>query len=213
MPASQSLFAPQAFDPADCTITTGRRLPHWSQSGAVCFITWRTADSLPADVARRICAERDEWPLTHPNNSRSERQRQVYRLWSQVLDRGLGSCPLRDPACSKIVADSLRHFDGTRYLLFDFVVMPNHVHVLAAFQDGDAMRSQCESWKKFTAGAINRRLGRAGRLWQSESFDHLVRSDAQLRRLRRYVAANPARAGLADGESVYYSAPLPEFAS
>lgn len=37
---------------------------------------------------------------------------------------------LEDPANAKIVADALRHFDGERYELASFVVMPNHVHVL-----------------------------------------------------------------------------------
>lgn len=43
------------------------------------------------------------------------------------------ACLLRQPVLAKIVADSLRHFDGDRYCLGDFVVMPNHVHLLVAF--------------------------------------------------------------------------------
>jgi hypothetical protein len=34
--------------------------------------------------------------------------------------------------------------------------MPNHVHLLAAFANEEAMLSQCESWKHYTARAINR---------------------------------------------------------
>ena len=87
---------------------------------------------------------------------------------------GTAACALRQTELAKIVADSLRHFDGDRYALLDFVVMPNHVHLLATFPDKASMLEQCESWKHFTATRINRRLGTKGRFWQQDAFDHLV---------------------------------------
>ncbi|MBI3823733.1 MAG: transposase [Planctomycetes bacterium] len=91
---------------------------------------------------------------------------------------------------------------------FDFVVMPNHVHMLAAFPDQKAMLAQCESWKHFTAVPINRRLGRKGRFWQQDAFDHLVRSEEQFWYLRDYIANNPVQAGLRPSEYMHYSKPL-----
>ena len=41
------------FDPEADVQIVERRLPHWSQAGAVCFLTWRTIDSLPKDVLDR----------------------------------------------------------------------------------------------------------------------------------------------------------------
>ncbi|MGL6096333.1 MAG: transposase [Fimbriiglobus sp.] len=102
---------------------------------------------------------------------------------------------------------SLHRFDGERYALFDYVVMPNHVHLLAAFPEADAMHRQCASWKHFTAALLNVALRRAGRFWESESFDHLVRTEGQFRYLRRYIAENPAKAGLRAGEYAHYSRP------
>ena len=96
-----------------------------------------------------------------------------------------------------------------RYCLTDFVVMPNHVHLLAAFKDGTQMLAQCESWKRFTARKINARLKTKGRFWQPDAFDHLVRSEEQFRFLRRYIADNPIRAKLGNGEFVYWSRALP----
>ena len=46
------------------------------------------------------------------------------------MDSCHGTCPLKSRDCAEIVADALRHFDGDRYLLGDFVIMPNHVHLL-----------------------------------------------------------------------------------
>jgi hypothetical protein len=58
--------------------------------------------------------------------------------------------------------------------------------------------------RKFTATRINRALGRDGRFWQDESFDHLVRSEWQFDYLRRYIAENPQAAKLRDGEYLYW---------
>jgi len=83
----------------------------------------------------------------------------------------------------------------------DFVVMPNHVHLLAAFPDEGSMLAQCESWKHYTATKINRFLGRSSRFWQQDGFDHLVRSVEQFEYLRAYIADNPRRAHLPPANS------------
>lgn len=64
---------------------------------------------------------------------------------------------------------------------------------------------QCESWKHFTARKINRAVGRFGRFWEQDAFDHLARSPGGYERLRRYIADNPAAAGLSPGEYLYYT--------
>ena len=89
--------------------------------------------------------------------------------------------------------------------MFDFVVMPNHVHLLAVFHDEGRMLKQCESWKRFAAVRINRDLGRSGEFWQEDAFDHLVRGPDQFEYFRRYIAANPENAGLGEGDYRWYS--------
>jgi putative transposase len=96
-------------------------------------------------------------------------------------------------------------FDGDRYEMLSFVVMPNHVHLMASFPDKAAMLEQCESWKRFTANKINRVLGRKGRFWQQDAFDHLVRHEGQYQRLLRYFEENPVKAKLKQGEYVLWS--------
>ena len=58
----------------------------------------------------------------------------------------------------------------------DFIVMPNHVHLLAVFGSAERMKEQCDSWLHFTAFRINQSVGAEGKFWQQEPFDHLVRS-------------------------------------
>jgi type I restriction enzyme R subunit len=205
-----------------------RRLPHWSQAGTACFITWRTHDSMPRAVVDEWYADRARWLRAHgidaddpnwrqklenltPHAPREERGLArvfldtFWNRWHDALDACHGARVLRRAELARIVANSLRHFDDQRYLLTDFVVMPNHVHVLASFPDERAMLTQCESWKHFTAMQINRRLGQKGRFWQQDAFDHLVRSEEQFEYLRRYIADNPDRARLRQGEYIHYS--------
>ena len=205
------------FDPHDDVLITQRKLPHWAQDGAVVFLTWRTLDSLPQTVLDAWRAERHRWLDTQgidptlpgwktevqdlPPELKAEYHDRFTTKWHQHLDTGHGACVLRQPDLAQIVQDSLLHFHGDRYEMLDFVIMPNHVHLLATFHGKAAMLEQCESWKHFTAAQINRRLGQKGRFWQQDAFDHLVRHQTQFHRLQRYIAENPANAGLPDGEA------------
>jgi type I restriction enzyme R subunit len=209
------------FDPQRDVRVDERRLPHRSQAGTVCFITWRTWDSLPCSVVESLITDRNTLLARHGIAADGEswrdqlrRQspglaREVFRhlssRWEDAMDGCLGACVLRRPECAKVVSDSLLHRDAMEYDIHDYVVMPNHVHLLAAFADDDAMLKQCESWKRFTATRINRLLGRTGRFWQQDAFDHLVRSEAQYNYFHRYIAENPAQARLGKGEYLHYS--------
>jgi type I restriction enzyme R subunit len=214
----------QFFRQHDDYAVVQRRLPHWSQAGTVSFITWRTWDSMPEQVLQLWLARRDQWLAAHgidatQDNWRSklqlldaaisrEFQLQMSDRWNEHLDAGHGACVLKRPELAKIVVNSLLHFDGDRHELLDFVVMPNHIHLLAAFPEETAMLRQCESWKHFSAAKMNRALGRQGRFWQQEDFDHLVRSPEQFDYLRHYIADNPTRARLKPGEYAHFSKPL-----
>jgi putative transposase len=210
----------QIFDPRQDYAVTERRLPHWSQAGTISFLTWRTWDSLPARALQSWIAERDEWLKRHGiapaardweaklkalgSAALREYQLHVSDRWNDHLDECHGACVLRKSELAKIVADSLLFFNGDRYELTDFVVMPNHVHALVAFPDENSMLRQCDSWKHFTALKINRALNRKGRFWQQDGFDHLVRSTEQFDYLRSYIENNPERANLHAGEFIHW---------
>lgn len=213
----------QFFDPdGEVTITSGH-LPHWQQPGATYFITYRTIDSIPQAAMNLILRSRDDWLSWHGiDATKDEWHRQLGSLsmrlqatfrrmfateFENQLDQLAGECELRRPELAKIVADSLHHFDGERYRIGAFVVMPNHVHVLARVFPNHAMLDQCYSWKHFQAYRIHQALSLTGHFFQSESFDHLVRDDDHFWKFHRYIAANPEKARLSEGE---YSIYLPD---
>ena len=210
----------QTFDPEAEFSVVERKLPHWSQAGTVAFITWRTWDSMPRAVVDRWISEREDWLARNGINCGqadwnlklarlTESQLYEFRTlmaerWNGELDQCHGRCVLRNPDAAGIVADSLHHFDGDRYNLSAFVVMPNHVHILVAFRDEEGMLNQCESWKHYTATKLNRMIGRRGRFWEVDDFDHLVRSTEAFDHYCRYIADNPRRAQLKPGEFLLY---------
>lgn len=102
---------------------------------------------------------------------------------------------LRDLANADILHGALRFFAGQRYTLDEYVVMPNHVHVLVKPLAGHGLAGILHSWKSYTANKLNRRLGHTGQFWQHESFDHIVRNESAREAIRRYIRDNPKVAG------------------
>jgi hypothetical protein len=74
--------------------------------------------------------------------------------------------------------------------------MPNHVHAIVCPLCGHTLSQILHTWKSFTAQRANRLLHRRGAFWQPESYDHLIRTEQDLRNQIRYVVKNPSKAGL-----------------
>jgi REP element-mobilizing transposase RayT len=182
-----------------------RRLPHWEVEGAVYFVTFRLADSLPKKALQELDSEREDILATASQMGRSltsterkrMRQLQVRKL-ERTLDAGAGECFLRDPAIARVVVNALEEFDGSRYWLFAWSVMPNHVHVLFQAIGKIPLAVILHSWKSYSAKAANQILGRSGEFWQREYYDYLIRNEAEFDRAMRYVMENPSKAGLKD---------------
>lgn len=160
-----------------------RRLPHVSEPGRPVFLTWCLRDSLPQ---HRIFPEQ---ALRHGH---------VFAVMDRLLDDARsGAFYLRQPAVAQMVVEAI-HYNARvlgHYQLHAFVVMPNHVHLLVT--PSVALPVLTKSLKGITAKRANALLGLTGRrLWQEESYDHLVRSEAEFERIRNYIEANPVRAEL-----------------
>ena len=158
-------------------------LPHVDAPGVLQCLTFRLADSLPSEVRQRIAQE-----------AHSEAAR--LKGLALALDAGYGQCWLRRDELAAVVEQALLHFDGQRYRLLAWCVMPNHVHGLIEAFAGAPLPKVMQSWKSFTAKAINRWLGRSGEVWQREYFDRYIRDDAHLRAVIDYIEGNPVAAGL-----------------
>ena len=200
-PASSGLPETTRFNPHHKIHQTRRKnLPHWTQDECTYFVTFRLADSIAQSRIKEYNELRQKWEEHHhPPYSERESTR-FSELFSkrvdQWLDEGAGSCILKNPDLARMVADTLTHFDGDRYELDEWVIMPNHVHVLVRPLGENQLPDILHSWKSFSANQINRQLKTSGSFWKKEYYDHIVRDLDELLHIRKYIRNNPATAGI-----------------
>jgi REP element-mobilizing transposase RayT len=156
-------------------------LPHLDGPNLVQHIVFRTVDSLPAHIRHDI------------GKVSNEGSREAI---DAALDQGYGCPDLALPEIAGMVQAALLKFDGFRYSLIGWCVMPNHVHVLTEMHRNHALDRVVHSWKSFSAKQANRLLSRTGPFWAPEYFDRYMRDDEHLSTTLAYLEANPVKAGL-----------------
>ena len=86
---------------------------------------------------------------------------------------------------SIVLARRLRD-NGTKFDLRVAVVMPDHVHMIFTPMvnlqalEVYSLAEIMDALKGASAHRINKALGRKGRVWQTESFDHVLRTSENL---------------------------------
>jgi putative transposase len=156
-------------------------LPHFDSPEIVQHLVLRVADSLPVATIEAL-----------PEESRLR-----FQSFDDALDLGHGAAPLRRADLAAIVESAMLHFDGDRYRLAAWSVMPNHVHALLAQAEGFPLDGIVHSWKSFTAHEINRMSARNGQFWAADYFDRFIRDETHFHRTIDYIEQNPVKAGLA----------------
>lgn len=176
-------------------------LPHFDSPHVIQHITYHLADSLPHAALEQMHAEVEA-------SVRDDEKRKV-ELRQRIethLDAGHGSCVLRESEVAACVVDTWLRFDEERYHLLEWVVMPNHCHILIEPLEGAPLEKIVLSWKNYTARFINEyknRESRKGRtrvrraqVWQREYWDRFIRDERHFEAVKRYIRMNPVKAGL-----------------
>jgi REP element-mobilizing transposase RayT len=174
-----------------------RRLPHLYETDQPVFLTWRLHDSLPS---HRV----------FPRDTLSSGK--AFAAMDRLLDETCGGAfYLRQPAIADMIVEAIQYNADIlgHYLLHAFVVMPNHVHLLAT--PAVALSKLTKSLKGITANRANAISTLTGSLfWQEarlrvlgKSYDHLVRHEGEFEKIQNYIEENPVRAGLVREASEY----------
>jgi len=110
-------------------------LPHLELTNSTYFVTFRLAGTLPHQVIEQLRTERQSILEIAKKQNRKLNHLEEIRLKylestsiQKYLDKGIGDCWLKEPVVSKMVRDSILHFDGSRYTSHAFCIMPNHLH-------------------------------------------------------------------------------------
>jgi len=112
-------------------------------------------------------------------------------------------------AAREIALGSCLHDKDTKIDLWAVVVMPDHVHLiftpLVNVQASEAysLAEIMDAIKGASAHKINRQLGRTGKVWQTESFDRVLRKSEKLDEKVQYILDNPVRGGLVSSQEQY----------
>lgn len=112
-------------------------------------------------------------------------------------------------ASRQIVLDALLHFDGERLNFVAAVVMPDHVHVVL-----QPLKNESGAWwdladllhsiKSYSANQVNKIENTPGAtVWQTETYDRIIRDERELSFTLQYMASNPVVAGLVDRAEAY----------
>ena len=181
-------------------------LPHYEADNKIKFITYRLSDSLPLEVKKKLSED------AYQNLSDKEKEDRR-ALTEKTLDKGYGSCLLKNPDCAKIIVDAWKFFDSKRYTLIAYVVMPNHVHLLIRVYENWKVGELVKSWKAFTAKQIRKLyreahsnaecnsalppiLFKGATFWQREYWDRFIRDERHFQKSMNYIFQNPVKAGL-----------------
>jgi len=203
-------------------IITRRNLPHWYVPGALHFVTFRLAGTLPAGVIDDLQRRKAEWlrqkrsAATCEAAHRRQVHKRLFAVYDEYLDHHQEVDHLAEPRVAALVRRSLYHLHGEKYGLSAYCILPNHVHVLflpyslhlpteAALKRepgecADAvspLSGIMHSLKGYTGHEANKILRRKGSFWQHESYDHWVRDEDELERIVEYINTNPVKADLA----------------
>lgn len=192
-------------------------LPRWQQDSATYFTTFRLADSIPRNVVEQWNHEKQQWLETRgieegmepearkeayrqiDSKQRENFERQNVRRLFTKFDQCHGSCILKMPAARRIVEGALLHFNNEHYHSGDVVIMPNYVHWIVQPIEGFRLEKILQYIKRFSSTQLTKRgVKEEGRLWQSETYDRLIRDRCELNRIRKYIADNPSKDRLSE---------------
>ena len=156
-------------------------LPHYDANTLVQHVVFRTIGSLPNHVLENLGTSTPNARLTNVD---------------LLLDQSTNDAVFSIPEYANIMQDALRYFDGDRYDLQAWCVMPNHVHVVLVTSPDVLLGKIVKSWKHSAAWSINKARGKSGSVFALDYFDRYVRNLRQAGTAIHYVEVNPVKAGL-----------------
>jgi putative transposase len=115
----------------------------------------------------------------------------------------------RRETTANLLLDTLAHYrDAGKYLLHEFVIMPDHLHALITPSEEISL----ERAMQFIKGGFSFRLKARGPVWQESFTNHRIRDLEDYDKHREYIRLNPVRARLAEkAEEYLYSSAAGRF--
>lgn len=129
-----------------------------------------------------------------PRQARGLIQDQVYHVITRGNNREFIFKEQDD--FEKFVEILSRYKDRDKFLLYHWVLMTNHVHLIIHPGPGISLSKTMQGINLAFTRWYNKKYSRVGHLWQDRFKSHLIEQDAYLLECGRYVERNPLRVGL-----------------
>jgi len=99
-----------------------------------------------------------------------------------------------------------------KYQLHEFVLMPDHFHLLLTPAEGVTLERALQLIKGGFSHRVGKEISRTLAIWQRGYIDHRIRDGADYTHHRDYIRTNPLRARLAESPEEYrFSSGHPSF--
>lgn len=106
-------------------------------------------------------------------------------------------CILQSERMAKLLIEVLFHYQTQgKYCLHEFVVMPNHFHLLITPIGSVTLEKTVQFIKGGFSFRAKKELAMGGEIWQTSFYDRRVRDANEYVRFRHYIHMNPVRRGL-----------------
>lgn len=109
----------------------------------------------------------------------------------------------RDEIAELMVATFFKYRDAGEFKLHEYVVMPNHIHLLLSIDE----QQQLSRVTQLIKGGFSHSLRENGILsrgvWEQRYYDRRVRDENQFAEFKRYIRQNPVRKHLAERPEDY----------
>jgi len=126
------------------------------------------------------------------------------RTFFVTTKTSMGQALLQSERHATLFIDVLRFYArGGKFRVHDFVVMPNHVHLLITVNQTISIEKAMQLIKGGFSYRVKKEFGYAGEVWQRGFSDVRVEDRESFLRHREYIAQNPVRRGLVDSPDKY----------
>jgi putative transposase len=100
----------------------------------------------------------------------------------------------RDEVATLMMATFQKYRDAGEYELHEYVVMPNHIHLLLSLND-QSLGRVIQFIKGGFSHALRQQGSAFGTVWQQRYYDRRVRDENEFAEVAEYIRQNPVRKG------------------
>jgi|SRR5271157_17621 len=140
-------------------------------------------------------------PTRHSNSTQIVRTSRTFFVTTKT---SVGRALLQSDRNAKLFIDVLRSYvAGKKFKVHDFVVMPDHVHLLITVSGEISIEKAVQFIKGGFSYRLKKELGYCGEVWQRGFSEVRVNDEGSFAKHREYIAQNPVKRGLVSDPQKY----------